>query len=130
MKKLIVAAFLVVGFTTFAQVEKMKKVNEEPIEKKSPNEKSKRTLKRMTKELGLNELQQKQMDELLKESMVNKDQGSKALKKEHELINNKIIKILNPQQNATWEKIQVERKEKNQARKKLLKEKVEKSEAE
>lgn len=130
MKKLIVAVYLVLGFTTFAQVEKMKTINKEPIEKKSPDEKSKRVLKRMTKELGLNELQQKQMDEILSESVVNKDLGSKALKKERELINNKIIKILNPQQNATWEKIQVERKEKNQARKKLLKEKVEKSEAE
>ena len=36
MKKLIVAAFLVVGFTTFAQVEKRENAKKETMEKMSP----------------------------------------------------------------------------------------------
>ena len=132
MKKLIVAAFLVVGFTTFAQVEKKENAKKEPMERMSPTERSQMALKRMTKNLNLNEAQQKQMGVLLSEAEANKETNNKAAKSDRQLMKDKISKILTPEQNAKWDKIQAERKEKIQERKEQIKErreeKVEKSE--
>ncbi|CAN1538944.1 hypothetical protein MCEGE10_01679 [Flavobacteriaceae bacterium] len=132
MKKLIVAAFLVVGFTTFAQVEKKENAKKEPMERMSPTERSQMALKRMTKNLSLNEVQQKQMGVLLSEAEANKETNNKAAKSDRQLMKDKISKILTPEQNAKWDKIQAERKEKIQERKEQIKErreeKVEKSE--
>jgi Spy/CpxP family protein refolding chaperone len=136
MKKLIVAAFLVVGFTTFAQVEKRENAKKEPIERMSPAERSQMALKKMTKNLNLNEAQQKQMGALLSEAEANKETNNKAAKSDRQLMKDKISKILTPEQNAKWDKIQAERKGKIQGkiqeRKEQIKErreeKVEKSE--
>ena len=112
MKKLIVAAFLVVGFTTFAQVEKKENAKKEPMERMSPTERSQMALKRMTKNLNLNEAQQKQMGVLLSEAEANKETNNKAAKSDRQLMKDKISKILTPEQNAKWEKFQAERKQK------------------
>lgn len=121
MKKLIVAAFLVVGFTTFAQVEKKEKGDKEPMEKISPAERGEREVKRMTKDLGLNDSQQKEMKSLFSEMASKRGEGDKKpSKEERKAMKDKISKILNPEQNAKWEKIQEERKER-------MKEKVGKS---
>ena len=50
MKKLILATLLVVGMSTFAQVENKKKEGKEPMEKMSPAERVEKGLKRMTKQ--------------------------------------------------------------------------------
>ena len=122
MKKLIVAAFLVVGFTTFAQVEKKEKGDKEPMEKISPAEIGEREVKRMTKDLGLNDSQQKEMKSLFSEMASKKGDGdNKPSKEERKAMKDKISKILTQEQNAKWEKIQEERKER-------MKEKVGKSE--
>jgi Spy/CpxP family protein refolding chaperone len=113
MKKLIVAAFLVVGFTTFAQVEKKENANKEPMEKMSPAERSQMALKRMTKNLSLNEVQQKQISTLFSEEQAKRGEGKiKPTKEDRQMMKDKISKILTPEQNATWDKIQAERKEK------------------
>jgi protein CpxP len=125
MRKLIVAAFLVVGFTTFAQVEKKENAKKEQTEKMSPAERSQMALKRMTKNLSLNEAQQKQMSALLLEAEANKVTNNKAAKSDRQLMKDKISKILTPEQNAKWDKIQAERKEKIQERKEQLKERRE-----
>ena len=117
MKKLIVAAFLVVGFTTFAQVEKRENAKKEQIERMSPAERSQMTLKRMTKNLTLNEAQQKQIGALLSEEEAKRGGGqNKPTREDRQLMKDKISKILTPEQNAKWEKFQTERKEKMKER--------------
>jgi protein CpxP len=126
MKKLIVAAFLVVGFTTFAQVEKKENDKKDPMEKMSPAERGEKALKKMTKDLGLNESQQKQMSTLLSEAQAKRENSENKPKKEDRLMmKDKINKILTPEQTATWEKLQAERKEKMKERKEEKREKTE-----
>ncbi len=113
MKKLIVAVLLVVGLSTFAQVEKKEKAIKEPIEKMSPAEKAENGLKRMTKQLKLTEVQQKQMKILMAEQEAKRaDANFKPSKEDRLAMKEKISKILTPEQNATWDKIQEEKKEK------------------
>ena len=129
MKKLIVVAFLVVGFTTFAQVEKKEKGDKEPMEKMSPEKRSEREVKRMTKDLGLNDSQQKEMKALFSEITSKKVDGNdKPSKEDRKAMKGKISKILNPEQNAKWEKIQEERKDKVKERREEKIGKNEKSE--
>jgi len=117
MKKLIVAAFLVVGFTTFAQVEKRENAKKEPMEKMSPAERSQMALKKMTKNLSLNEAQQKQISALFSEQEAKRgDAQTKPTKEDRKIMEDKISKIFTPEQNAKWEKIQAERKEKMKER--------------
>ena len=113
MKKLIVAAFLVAGLSTFAQVEKNEKEKSESREKLSPEERTQRELKRMTKALHLTDVQQKEMTALFSEiqSKRAENQG-KPSKEDRKVMKDKINKILTPEQAATWKKIQEERKEK------------------
>lgn len=113
MKKLIVATMLVVGISTFAQVEKKENDAEELIEKVSPEKKVEMVLKRMTKQLKLNEAQQKEMKVIITEQEAKRAEGNFNPSKEDRMaMNEKITKILNPDQKATWDKIQEERKEK------------------
>ena len=129
MKKLIVVAFLVVGFTTFAQVEKKEKGDKEPMEKISPAERGEREVKRMTKDLGLNDSQQKEMKALFSETASKRGEGdNKPSKENRKAMKGKISKILTQEQNAKWEKIQEERKEKMEERREGKGEKNEKSE--
>jgi len=117
MKKLIVAVFLVVGFTTFAQVEKRENAKKEPMEKMSPAERSQMALKKMTKNLSLNEAQQKQISALFSEQEAKRGDGqTKPTKEDRKIMEDKISKIFTPEQNAKWEKIQAERKEKMKER--------------
>jgi len=117
MKKLIVAVFLVVGFTTFAQVEKRENAKKEPMEKMSPAERSQMALKKMTKNLSLNEAQQKQISALFSEQEAKRGDGqTKPSKEDRKIMEDKISKIFTPEQNAKWEKIQAERKEKMKER--------------
>jgi Spy/CpxP family protein refolding chaperone len=129
MKKLIVAAFLVVGFTTFAQVEKKEKGDKEPMEKMSPEKRGEREVKRMTKDLGLKDSQQKEMKALFSEIASKKGEGdNRPSKEDRKAMKDKISKILTPEQNAKWEKIQTERKEKMKERRDGKGEKAEKTE--
>jgi Spy/CpxP family protein refolding chaperone len=126
MKKLIVAVFLVVGFTTFAQVEKRENAKKEPMEKMSPAERSQMALKKMTKNLSLNEAQQKQISALFSEQEAKRGDGqTKPTKEDRKIIKDKISKIFTPEQNAKWEKIQAERKEKMKERREVKGEKSE-----
>jgi protein CpxP len=129
MKKLIIAAFLVVGFTTFAQVEKKERGNKEPMEKMSPEKRGEREVKRMTKDLGLNESQQKEMKALFSEMAPKRGEGDvKPSKEDRKAMKDKISKILTTEQNAKWDKIQEERKEKMKERREEKGGKAEKSE--
>lgn len=123
MKKVIVAALLVIGLSTFAQVEKKEKESNDPMmEKMSPTERAEKALKRMTKELKLTDDQQKQMKVLITEQETKRaDANFKPSKEDRLAMKEKTSKILTPEQNATWDKIQEEKKEK-------MKEKIKKKE--
>lgn len=113
MKKLIVVALLLFGFTTFAQVEKKEKEKSESREKLSPEERTQRELKRMTKALNLSDAQQKEMTALFSEMQTKRAENQgKPSKEDRKAMKEKINKILTPEQAATWKKIQEERKEK------------------
>ena len=129
MKKLIVATLLVVGMSTFAQEENKKKEGKEPMEKMSPAERVEKGLKRMTKQLNLTEAQQKEMKILMAEQEAKRaDANFKPSKEDRLAMKEKISKILTPEQNATWDKIQEEKKEKMKDKIKEKKEKAEKTE--
>jgi protein CpxP len=120
MKKLIVAAFLVAGLSTFAQVEKKEKEKEksESREKLSPEERTQRELKRMTKALNLSDAQQKEMTALFSEMQSKRAENQgKPSKEDRKAMKDKVNKILTTEQAATWEKIQEERKEKMKEKK-------------
>jgi Spy/CpxP family protein refolding chaperone len=129
MKKLILATLLVVGMSTFAQVENKKKEGKEPMEKMSSAERVEKGLKRMTKQLDLTEAQQKEMKILMAEQEAKRaDANFKPSKEDRLAMKEKISKILTPEQNTTWDKIQEEKKEKMKDKIKEKKEKAEKTE--
>ena len=133
MKKIVFAALLVLGITAFAQ-ESNEKSPREKMEQLSPEQRSQMKLKRLTKELGLNESQQKEIGKIIAdietnkaafkaERMEKKTAGIKPTPEERLALKNrmldqqkatkeKISRILNPEQLAKWDKIQEERKEK------------------
>jgi hypothetical protein len=83
----------------------------------------------MTKDLGLNDSQQKNMKILFSEMTPKRGEGdSKPSKEDRKAMKDKISKILTPEQNAKWKKIQEERKEKMKERSEEKVGKPEKSE--
>jgi len=129
MKKLILATLLVVGMSTFSQVENKKKEGKELMEKMSSAERVEKGLKRMTKQLDLTEAQQKEMKILMAEQEAKRaDANFKPSKEDRLAMKEKISKILTPEQNTTWDKIQEEKKEKMKDKIKEKKEKAEKTE--
>lgn len=72
MKKLIVAAFMVVSISTFAQ-EQNGRPNRGEMEQLSPEQRTEKQLKKLTSDLGLNEQQQKQMSAILAEQNQKRD---------------------------------------------------------
>jgi len=115
MKKLILAALLVIGLSAFAQVEKKEKEGKQSMEKMAPEDRAEKALKRMTKQLNLTEAQQKQLKVLITEQEVKRaDANFKPSKEDRLAMKEKISKILTSDQNAAWDKIQEERKEKMQ----------------
>ena len=124
MKKVIVAALLVVGLTTFAQ-EKEGKRNER--EKLTQEQKVDFQVKRITKDLDLNEKQAKDVRNLiakevekreakraqLKDLKDNKrDEMRAQMEAEAAAVSSDMKKILTPEQYTKWGKILEERKEK------------------
>ena len=117
MKKLIVVALLLFGFTTFAQEAKKEKEKTESREKMSPEERAQKEIKRMTKALSLTETQQREMRALFTEMEEKRAEGQKPSKEDRKAMKDKVNKILTTEQAATWEKIQEERKEKMKEKK-------------
>lgn len=135
MKKLFVVALLVVSLTTFAQ-EKEKKGDRKNM---SPEERTEMRVEKMTKELDLNETQQKQVKELLASQKENREEfiekrkeiketAEKATKEQRaemkakmeenkEAIKSKMKTILTDEQYKKWESNMEEKKEKMTERK-------------
>ena len=126
MKKVIVAALLVIGITAFAQE---KKVEKSEREKLTPEQKVDFQVKKLTTDLNLNEKQAKEVRNLVakqvekreakiaemrakKEEKAQKGEEIRAnLQKDQAANNEEMQKILTPEQFAKWEKIREERKE-------------------
>lgn len=142
MKKLIIAALLVVGFSTYAQegTETKKKSNKGSKEIKSPEQRSEAMLAKMTTELNLDAKQQAQikpvvaeqsakMEAMRAQMKANKESGvmpSDAEKKELRknrmadkgVTDNKIKSILTPDQFLKYQAMQEAEKSKMQAQQK------------
>lgn len=128
MKKLIIAALLVVGMTSFAQDKKeMGRHDRAEMEKFTPEQRNQLMLKKMTLELDLNVSQQKEMGKIIAEKnakrearmmemKANKETGKKLTPDELFARKNKMLdeqiamkdrmkKILNPEQLKKWDEM-------------------------
>jgi len=128
MRKLIVAALLIVGITTFAQQKEGRRAGKEKL---STEEKVELHVKRMTKDLDLNEKQvaevraittkQVQKMEAKRAEMKDVKEKQKAemkanREKEQSALSSEMKKILTPEQYAKWEKNREEKKGKMKER--------------
>jgi Spy/CpxP family protein refolding chaperone len=126
MKKMIVAALLMIGMTSIAQ-EKTPMAKKEKMEQLTPEQRNELRLKKMTLELGLNTSQQKDMGKIITERSA-KMEAAKAERSakgkaentkptaderfarqskrldEQIAMNERIKKILTPEQFEKWEK--------------------------
>ena len=138
MKKVIIAALLLVGTATFAQQENKKNSKREQVENLTPEQRNQLHLKRMTLDLGLNESQQKEMRKIIAEQSVKREAAMAERKanqekdvkptadqrfaKKNQMLddeiatNAKVKKILNPDQFDKWKK----KNEKNRAKMKHM----------
>jgi len=137
MKKLLMVAFLVVGLTAFAQEKKMDRKRAD-MEKLTPEQRNQLAVKKMTLELGLNDSQQKEMSKIIAEQSAkreaamaerkaNKEKGVKPTADERfareskrldeqMALQERVKKILTPEQFKKWEQLKADRKEKMQER--------------
>jgi len=126
MKKLFIAALLVVGLTTFAQ-DKKERPRRADMEKMTPEQRSERRLERMKTELNLDEKQQEQVKQLFAEQdkkweanrgeMQNRREMSREkMEEERKMMNDKMKAILNPEQFKKWKENQEKRRQRMQER--------------
>lgn len=123
MKKLFLAALLVVGLTAFAQEREGRKAGREKL---TTEQKVDFQVKKLTKDLNLNDKQAKEVRALvtkevekreakraeIKEIKAKKREDMKAkIQAEQEAVSADMKKILTPEQYTKWEKIREERKE-------------------
>lgn len=140
MKKLVLIALLVVGMTSFAQVQN-ERLRKPGMEKLTPEQRQEKQLKRLTSELNLTAEQQAQVGKILAENgekreahkakreemkaqQVKRTEEQKAaFKKQREeekaVMNEKMKKILSAEQFEKWNAL----KEKGKAKMAELKEK-------
>lgn len=133
MKKLVLIALLVVGMTSFAQVEK-EKLGKAGMEKLTPEQRQEKHLKRLTAELNLNTNQQAQVGKILAENgekreamKANQEKPTEEQKSEFKkqrdeekaVVNEKMKKILSAEQFEKWNAL----KEKGKVKMAELKEK-------
>lgn len=124
MKKVIVVVLMLVGFTTFAQEEKQASKRAE-MEKMTPEQRNQLLLKRVTAILNLNEKQQKEIAPILMEQQLKREKALAEFKAQKEkgtkptaderfarennkldeeiAMNEKLQKILAPDQMKKWE---------------------------
>lgn len=81
MKKLIIAAVMMIGMTSFAQEKQEKPAGEKrhKMERLSPEERNEKQLKKMTADLNLSASQQAEIAKILAEQSANKAEEKRAL---------------------------------------------------
>lgn len=130
MKKLFIAALLVVGLSTFAQERKQRpnrSNSETSNEKLTPEQRSEKHLKKLTTDLNLNEKQQEQVGKIITEQgakreafRANKKAEREAMKgkmeEERAAMDAKMKTILTPEQFEKWNANKEKMKEKMKER--------------
>ena len=130
MKRLIIAALLIVGMTSFAQDKKEtgKTHDRAEREKFTPEQRNQLMLKKTTLELDLNASQQKEMGAIIAEKTAKREAGMMEVKankeagkkltsdemfaRKNKMLDEQIVmkdrmkKILNPEQFKKWEEMQ------------------------
>lgn len=101
MKKLIVAALLVVGLTTYAQEKEGRRAGREKLTSK---QKVDLQVKKMTKDLDLNEKQTKDVRALVAKQFEKREAIKAQMQAEKEAVSVEMKKILTAEQYAKWEK--------------------------
>ena len=101
MKKLIVAALLVVGLTTYAQEKEGRRAGKEKL---TSEQKVNLQVKKMTKDLDLNEKQTKDVRALVTKQVEKREDIKAQIQAEKEAVSVEIKKILTAEQYAKWEK--------------------------
>ena len=101
MKKLIVAALLVVGLTTYAQEKEGRRAGKEKL---TSEQKVNLQVKKMTKDLDLNEKQTKDVRALVTKQVEKREAIKIQMKAEKEAVSVEMKKILTAEQYAKWEK--------------------------
>ncbi len=121
MKKLIIAAVLMIGMTSFAQ-EKQAGEKGHKMERLTPAQRNEKHLQKLTSELSLNEKQQKEVGTILAEQSAKREAKHEERKKltdaqrderkaEMEANDAKIKAILTPEQTKKWEELKAKKKE-------------------
>ena len=101
MKKLIVAALLVVGLTTYAQEKEGRRAGKEKL---TSEQKVNLQVKKMTKDLDLNEKQTKDVRALVTKQVEKREAIKIQMQAEKEAVSVEMKKILTAEQYAKWEK--------------------------
>ena len=127
MKKLVVAFLLIVGITAMAQEKEMKRPNGDKFASLTPEQKVEYQVKKMSKDLSLNDKQVKEVKALVTKEVEKRNAiiaEMKALQakqriemkakidEEYAAMSNEMRKILTSEQFTKWEKIHEERREK------------------
>jgi Spy/CpxP family protein refolding chaperone len=127
MKKLVVAFLLIVGITAMAQEKEMKRPNGDKFASLTPEQKVEYQVKKMSKDLSLNDKQVKEVKALVSKEVEKRNAiiaEMKALQakqriemkakidEEYAAMSNEMRKILTSEQFTKWEKIHEERREK------------------
>ncbi len=140
MKKLIIAAILVLSISAFAQEKNENESNNQKREHRSPEERNAMLLKKMTSELNLNAKQQEQIkavmaeqkakrEAFMKEKMANNEATKEATKEElnarrekmqgaKKEMDEKLKSILTPEQYTKWSTLREEAKDKMKEKRK------------
>jgi Spy/CpxP family protein refolding chaperone len=127
MKKLVVAFLLIVGITAMAQEKEMKRPNGDKFASLTPEQKVEYQVKKMSKDLSLNDKQVKEVKALVTKEVEKRNAIKAEMKalqakqriemkakidEEYAAMSNEMRKILTSEQYTKWEKIHEERREK------------------
>ena len=127
MKKLVVAFLLIVGITAMAQEKEMKRPNGDKFASLTPEQKVEYQVKKMSKDLSLNDKQVKEVKALVTKEVEKRNAIKAEMKalqakqriemkakidEEYAAMSNEMRKILTSEQFTKWEKIHEERREK------------------
>jgi Spy/CpxP family protein refolding chaperone len=127
MKKLVIALLFIVGITAMAQEKEMKRPNGGKFASLTPEQKVEYQVKKMSKDLSLNDKQVKEVKALVTKEVEKRNTIKAEMKalqakqriemkakidEEYAAMSNEMRKILTSEQFTKWEKIHEERREK------------------
>lgn len=126
MKKLIIAALLIVGVSSFAQ-DNNDRPQRADMEKMTPEQRIERRVERVTKELNLDAKQQEQLKQLYADEAKNREakmaemkdkkgQGREMMAEQRKASEEKMKAILTPEQLTKWKANQDKMRERMQQR--------------